>query len=186
MSRLSIRDTAVQGLKIIERVRLRDERGFLERLFCSQQLESVLGNRSIEQINLSSTAKQGVVRGLHFQHPPHSEMKIVTCIRGEIFDVAVDLRRGSPTFLHWHAELLSAHLGRSFLIPEGFAHGFQTLTDKCDVLYAHTSPYEPSAEDGLNVSDPRLSIEWPLVISGRSDRDKHHPMINSSFLGLVI
>ena len=113
-------------------------------------------------------------------------MKLVTCLRGVIYDVAVDLRNGSPTFLRWHAELLTPDNFRSLLIPEGFAHGFQTLTDECELLYLHTAPHEPNAEDGLHPSDPRLAIDWPLNIAKLSDRDQNHPMIDESFSGLVL
>jgi dTDP-4-dehydrorhamnose 3,5-epimerase len=186
MSRFDLMDTPIRGLKVIERMRLGDQRGFFERIFCDQDLDKVLGGRSIVQINHTFTAKEGAVRGLHFQHPPHADMKIVACLKGEVFDVAVDLRRGSPSFLKWHAELLSACNCRMLAIPEGFAHGFQALTNECELLYLHTAPYEPAAEEGLNASDPTLAIEWPLVISELSDRDKQQPMLNSNFRGLAL
>lgn len=98
---------------------------------------------------------------MHFQRTPHAEMKLVSCVRGLVFDVAVDLRRGSPTFLRWHSELLSADNHKTLVIPEGFAHGFQTLTDDCEMLYLHTTAYAPDAEAGLNPQDARLAIAWP-------------------------
>ena len=111
------------------------------------------------------TASRGTVRGMHFQHPPHAETKFVSCLRGEVFDVAVDLRNGSPTFLHWHAEILSADNHRTLVIPEGFAHGFQTLSDDCEMLYFHTAAYNPEAEGGLNVHG---STPWHrLATAGR-------------------
>ena len=185
MSRFSVMQTPISGLKLIERKSLSDQRGFFERLFCIRELESMMNDRSIVQINHTFTAKRGVVRGLHFQHPPHAEMKIVTCLQGEIFDVAVDLRKGS-SFLQWHAELLSAGNFRTLVIPEGFAHGFQTLTDDCELIYLHTARYDPEEEGGLSPLDPRLAIEWPLAISELSDRDKSHSMIDESFKGLVV
>lgn len=185
MSRFSVMQTPISGLKLIERKSLSDQRGFFERLFCIRELESMMNDRSIVQINHTFTAKRGVVRGLHFQHPPHAEMKIVTCLQGEIFDVAVDLREGS-SFLQWHAELLSAGNFRTLVIPEGFAHGFQALTDDCELIYLHTARYDPKEEGGLSPLDPRLAIEWPLAISELSDRDKSHPMIDESFKGLVV
>ncbi len=186
MSRLSVMPTPINELLLIEPARLADQRGFFERIFCTRELESVMEGRSIAQINRSFTANQGVVRGLHFQHSPHAEMKLVACLRGLIYDVAVDLRNGSPTFLSWHAELLTPDNSRTLVIPEGFAHGFQTLTDECELLYLHTAPHEPTAEGGLHPSDPRLAIDWPLDISKLSDRDQNHPMIDENFSGLVL
>lgn len=109
---------------------------------------------------------------------------MVSCLRGSIFDVAVDLRLGSPTFLRWHGEVLSASGGRSLLIPRGFAHGFQTLEEECELLYLHSNPFASTAEGALNVSDPRLDIEWPLAPTDISARDRAHPAIGSDFTGL--
>ncbi len=125
------------------------------------------------------------MRGLHFQHPPDAETKFVHCLRGEVCDVAVDLRRGSPTFLRWHAELLSADNHRTFVIPEGFAHGFQTLADDCEMLYFHTAGYRQEAEGGLNAQDPRLAIRWPLPVAGLSPRDAEHAPLAADFAGVA-
>ena len=113
-------------------------------------------------------------------------MKLVTCIRGEVWDVAVDLRSDSPTFMHWHAEHLSAANGRALLIPEGFAHGFQALSDDVELLYAHTRSYIAEAEGGLNPKDSNLGITWPLEITEISDRDSRHPLITPEFKGVKI
>lgn len=185
MSRFSIRPTAISGLSVIERYPIGDERGYLERLFCTDALRSIIGERQIIQINHTLTAKAGTVRGLHFQHPPHAEMKLVTCLRGEVFDVAVDLRRDSSSFGQHHTEILSAGNHKTFSIPEGFAHGFQTLTENCELLYLHTAAYAPSAEGGLDALDPTLKIEWPLPIGERSARDEAHPRIGSDFAGIA-
>ncbi len=120
--------TPIEGLKVIQRKPLEDERGLFERLFCGEDFRAVGLDKSIIQINRSLTLKQGTVRGMHFQHPPYAETKIVSCLKGKVFDVAVDIRSGSPTFRHWHGEVLSQENNKSLLIPEGFAHGFQTLT----------------------------------------------------------
>jgi dTDP-4-dehydrorhamnose 3,5-epimerase len=122
---------------------------------------------------------------MHFQYPPHAETKIVSCLKGEIFDVAVDIRSDSATFLRWHGEALSAANGKSLLIPEGFAHGFQTLTDDCEVLYLHTAPYAPSKEGALNLRDPHLGITWPLAITEMSDRDRSYPFLSADFPGVL-
>ena len=186
MSRFAIEKTPIDGLHVFQRKPIGDERGYLERMFCGDELKSIIGQRSIVQINHTLTEKAGTVRGMHFQHPPHAEMKLVSCLRGEVFDVAVDLRKGSPTFLHWHAEVLTEANHKTFMIPEGFAHGFQTLTDDCELLYLHTAAYAPDAESGLNALDPRLAIAWPMPIAERSARDKQHAMLTSEFSGLSL
>lgn len=184
--RFDILDTPLPGLKLVQRKRLGDTRGYLERLFCHQELQPWLAGKSISQINHTYTMKLGTVRGLHFQFPPYAEIKIVSCLRGQILDVAVDLRPGSPTFLHWHAENLSEENHRSLLIPEGFAHGFQTLTDDCEMLYFHTAQYEPSAEGGVNAYDMTLGIKWPLPLTERSTRDAVLPMLDENFQGIDV
>lgn len=186
MKRFSVFDTPLSGLQLVERRMMGDDRGFLSRLFCSEELVAVGWHKPIEQINHTYTKHRGTVRGMHYQLPPHAEIKLVSCIKGEIWDVAVDLRKGSPTFLHWHAEKLTAANQRALLIPEGFAHGFQTLTDDVELLYCHSAPYVQSAEMGLNPTDPRLNISWPLKISHLSERDKLHPMLDNAYTGVVV
>lgn len=185
MSRLAITDLPLAGLKLVERQKLGDARGFLARLFCADELRAAGWTAPVAQINHTHTALKGTVRGLHFQHSPHAEMKLVSCIRGEVFDVAVDLRRGSPTFLDWHAERLSADNGRALLIPEGFAHGFQALADDVELIYGHSAAYAPAAEAGLNPRDAKLAIAWPLPIGDMSARDAQHPMLDGSFTGVA-
>ena len=133
-SRFDLIATPLAGLCLIQRRPVGDARGYLERLYCADELAAIAPGQPIVQINHTLTVRPGVVRGLHFQRPPHAEIKLVTCLRGAVFDVAVDLRANSPTFLHWHAEILSADNHRSLAIPQGFAHGFQTLTDNCEML----------------------------------------------------
>ncbi len=124
-------------------------------MFCAQDFLELEMMTSISQINHTVTRTEGSVRGLHFQRPPHGETKVVSCLRGSVFDVAVDIRRSSPTFLQWHAELLSEDNSRSLHIPQGFAHGFQCLTPDCELLYFHSTPHAPQSEAALNVLDPR-------------------------------
>jgi len=186
MSRFVIEKTPIDGLHVIQRKPIGDERGYLERMFCGDELKPIIDKHNIMQINHTITGKAGTVRGMHFQHPPHAEMKLVSCLRGEVFDVAVDLRKGSPTFLNWHAEVLTETNHKTFLIPEGFAHGFQTLTEDCELLYLHTAAYAPDAEAGLDALDPRLAIDWPMHIAERSARDQHYAMLTSEFLGLSV
>jgi dTDP-4-dehydrorhamnose 3,5-epimerase len=175
--------TPLPGLLVIQRRRIEDSRGFLSRFYCAEEFAGAGLDKALSQINVTLTRTKGAVRGLHFQRPPHAEGKIVSCLRGEVFDVAVDVRRHSPTFLRWHAEILSSANQRALLIPEGFAHGFQTLTGDCELLYLHTAAFEPSAEGALNAVDPRLGIAWPLDIAEMSDRDRRHPMVAAEFDG---
>ena len=184
MSRFLLHSTPINGLQVIERQPVGDSRGFLERLFCQETLSSPVQGKTIRQINRTLTQNKGTVRGLHFQYPPHAETKIVTCTKGQVWDVAVDLRRGSSTFLRHHAALLSEDNQQSYLIPEGCAHGFQTLTPDCEMLYFHTADYNADAEGALNVLDPRLAINWPQPISDRSERDKNHSMLTDDFHGI--
>lgn len=184
MNRFEVADTPLAGLRLVQRQRLGDSRGFLARVFCADELRAAGWSRPVAQINHTFTARRGTVRGLHFQQPPHAEMKLVSCLRGEVWDVAVDLRAGSPTFLQWHEARLSADNGHALLIPEGFAHGFQTLSDDAEMLYCHSAAYNPGAEAGLNVRDPRLAIAWPLPIAEVSPRDAAHPDIGADFKGV--
>jgi dTDP-4-dehydrorhamnose 3,5-epimerase len=186
MNRFSIHDTPLAGLKVIERKSIGDERGFLQRLFCQESFESLLGGKTIRQINHTLTRKAGAVRGMHFQQPPHAEIKIVTCLRGKVWDVAVDLRNGSPTFLKYHAVTLSEDMPQSYFIPEGFAHGFQALTPDCELIYFHTADYNAAAEGALNALDPQLGIQWPEPISERSQRDQQHAMHADNFAGIEV
>ncbi|MBI5326886.1 MAG: dTDP-4-dehydrorhamnose 3,5-epimerase [Deltaproteobacteria bacterium] len=185
-SRFDCTLTRLQGLVVVQRKPIRDVRGFFARFYCADEYKKFGMQKPIAQINHTLTTKKGVVRGLHFQYPPHSETKVVSCIRGEAYDVAVDIRKNSPTFLKWHAEILSAENRKSLLIPEGFAHGFQTMTDDCELLYLHTERYVPSAEGALNVQDPRVGIAWPLPITELSDRDRAHPFIDMQFNGVTV
>ncbi len=182
---LAVTPTPLDGLLVIERRRHSDHRGYFGRLFCANELSAVGVDTSVAQVNHSFTRQVGTVRGLHFQHPPHCEVKFVSCLRGEVFDVAVDLRRGSPTFLKWHAERLSETNRRSLFIPRGFAHGFQTLSDDCELLYLHSAPYAAGAEGGVSPNDPALGIHWPLPFTHISHRDATHPALPGDFRGLV-
>ena len=184
MSRLEISDTTLAGLKQVRRQHLGDARGFLSRLFCADELAAAGWRRPIAQVNHTFTARQGTVRGLHFQHAPHAETKLVTCLRGEVWDVAVDLRQGSPSFLRWHALRLSAENGLALLIPAGFAHGFQSLTEDVEMLYFHDAAHAAQSEGGLNPTDERLSLDWPLPIAELSVRDQAHAALTDDFKGV--
>lgn len=185
-ARFDILEMPIRGLRLLQRKPIGDDRGYLERVFCSDELRALVSEKNIVQINRTLTIKCGTVRGMHFQYPPHAETKFVSCLNGEVFDVAVDLRQGSPTFLLWHAEILSGDNHKTFVIPEGFAHGFQTLTKDCEMLYLHTAVYRADAEGGLSAKDPRLAIRWPLPIAEQSIRDSAHPALPENFHGLAL
>jgi len=184
--RFDFHPTPLEGLCVVQRKPVEDPRGFFCRFFCAEEFQAVGLKKSIAQINHTYTVKKGAVRGLHFQYPPYSECKIVSCLRGEVYDVAVDIRKGSPTFLQWHGEILSAANQRSVFIPEGFAHGFQTLTENCELLYLHSEAFHPQAEGALHIADPRIGIVWPIAMTELSERDRSHPVIGSDFEGLSL
>ncbi|MCX7113810.1 MAG: dTDP-4-dehydrorhamnose 3,5-epimerase [Proteobacteria bacterium] len=186
LSRFEFSPTPLAGLRLVQRRTIEDQRGFLSRFYCAEEFREAGIDKPIAQISHAATRKKGTVRGLHFQYPPYAEIKLVNCIRGEVFDVAVDLRHGSPTFLQWHGKILSHGNCKGFIIPEGYAHGFQTLTDDCELIYLCTAAYCPEAEGALNAADPRLNIAWPLPIKNLSARDRMHSFINSNFQGIIL
>lgn len=177
---------SIPGLWFAERKVFEDNRGVFSKLFCTEEFFKIGINKPIVQINHSVTRIKGTVRGLHFQYPPHAEIRIISCLRGVVFDVAVDLRKGSKTFLSWHGEKLSPENRKSLIIPEGFAHGFQTLTDDCELIYLHTGFYVPESEGGFNVEDKRIAVDWQLPVSGLSERDKNLPFINDAYEGVAL
>lgn len=183
---MKVSPTGISGLVVVETSPRVDHRGAFERLFCERELSTLIGARRIAQINRSVTLQKGSVRGMHFQLPPHAEMKLIRCLKGRVWDVAVDLRAGSATFLRWHAEELSHENRRMMVIPEGFAHGFQTLEPGSELLYLHTVPYAPQSEDGIRFNDPALGISWPLSVVELSERDRQHPAIPLDFKGIQL
>jgi dTDP-4-dehydrorhamnose 3,5-epimerase len=185
-NRFDFEPTAIAGLYVVQRKSTQDQRGFFSRFFCADEFREIGMLKPIVQINSSYTKKKGAARGLHFQYPPYAEIKIVSCIKGEIFDVAVDLRKGSPTFLQWHGEVLSAANWRTLLIPEGFAHGFQTLTECCELIYLHSASFHPESEGALHIADPKLNIAWPLALTELSERDNAHAFIGPDFWGIAL
>jgi len=178
--------TPLDGLYRIERKPIVDQRGFLSRIHCESEFSQMGLDHQPSQINYTFTNGKGSVRGLHFQLPPHCESKFVSCLNGEIWDVVVDLRRDSTTFLHWHAEILSSENQTSLYVPKGCAHGFQTISECCQLLYLHSDSYVPNKEGGINPMDPKLGIKWPLPVKALSERDKKHPMIENDFRGLEV
>lgn len=186
MNDFDVHTLPLEGLCLIRQKVFTDHRGRFARLFCQSRLQ-VQGRRfDIRQINLSHTLGKGSVRGLHFQYAPHAESKLVTCVTGAIWDVAVDLRANSPTFLQWHAEELVAGDGRSLLIPAGFAHGFQVLSEEAEILYCSDADYSPAHEAGLVPEDAVLAIAWPLPVVNLSARDAAHPALAAGFAGVQL
>jgi len=186
VSRFRIQSTALSGLSVVQRTAVGDDRGSLSRMFCAEELRSAGWNWPISQINHALTKVPGTVRGMHFQYPPKAEAKLVSCLRGAVWDVAADLRKDSPTFMRWHSEELSAANRRALLIPPGFAHGFQSLEPDCELLYLHSEPYDPTSEGALNPRDPTLSITWPLAIAVISDKDACRSLVSSDFQGVSL
>jgi len=186
MKKFDVKKTEISDLIVLKRNIFEDDRGSLDRIFCFNELSSFTKSKSPTQINYTKTKYKNTVRGLHFQYAPFSETKIISCLKGSIFDVAVDLRKNSPTYLKWHSEIITDKNHKSFLIPEGFAHGYQTLSDNCELLYIHTSAYKPDFEDGINPFDDNIKIKWPNIASFISDRDKSHKNIKDGFEGLTV
>ncbi len=161
-----------------------DERGWFFRNYSEDAFAAMGLNTGWPQMNHSFTKTKGSIRGMHFQHPPHSEVKLVRCIAGAVLDVIVDLRQGSPTFLQWFGTELNAANRQMLYIPQGFAHGFQTLTNDCELLYQHSTIYQPGAEGGLRYNDESLNIQWPLEGTVISERDRNHKFMDNLFSGI--
>src|SRR5262245_5988985 len=183
---MRITPAPIGGVAVVEMEPCRDNRGTFTRLFCPTELREIIGTRQIAQINRSHTNSVGAVRGLHYQRSPFAEIKLVSCLKGRVWDVAVDLRAGSRTFLQWHAEELTAQNYRMLVIPEGCAHGFQVLEPDSELLYLHTAFYNSTSEGGVTPTDPRLRVQWPLPVVDLSDRDRSHPMLADDFTGLTL
>ena len=181
---MKLAPTPLAGLHLVETQPVVDARGRFERLFCVQEWSALRPGLQFVQVNLSTTLGRGTVRGMHYQSAPAAEAKLIRCIRGRVFDVAIDLRADSPTFLRWHGVELAADEPSEVFIPEGFAHGFQALTDDVQLLYFHTTPWTPSCEGGVRHDDPRVGIRWPLPPSQVSARDASHPLLADDFPGL--
>jgi len=184
MAQFDFIHTPLDGVILVQRKVNVDHRGFLSRFYCANEFQDAGIDKPIVQINQTFTENKGSVRGLHFQYSPYAEAKIVSCLKGEIFDVVVDLRSNSPTFLHWHGEILSEKNRKTLIIPEGFAHGIQTLVEDCELIYLHTAAYHPEAKGALNVFDPRLNIIWPLPVKNLSEQDCAHPFMNQDYQGV--
>jgi dTDP-4-dehydrorhamnose 3,5-epimerase len=169
------RETALNGCIVIELDRRTDERGFFARSFCREEFGNHGLNPNVSQCNVSFNFRAGTLRGLHYQAVPHAEAKLIRCTRGAIFDVVVDLREDSPTFTKHFAITLSADSRTMLYVPEGFAHGFQTLEDETEVFYQMSHAYFPEAARGVRWNDSAFKIKWPRPNPIMNDRDRTYP-----------
>lgn len=183
--KLNIISTEMNDLFVIEPNIFADERGSFYRVFCQDEMEDIF-KTTIKQVNHSITNQKGSVRGLHFQYEPNCEVKMVKCIKGSVFDVVVDIRKDSSTFLKSFSIELTEKNRKMLLIPKGFAHGFQTLENDTELLYFHSNVYVSSNEGALHVKDPLLQIKWPLNVINLSKRDEEHKFLDNNFKGIEI
>jgi len=180
---MNVNNTPIEGVMELVRNPMSDNRGLFQRIYCNDLLLGFLNSKSIKQINHSVTSEAGAIRGMHMQLGASAEYKIISCISGEVFDVALDLRRNSQTFLKWHSVILAPGEHNSLLIPPGVAHGFQSLEENSELLYLHTENYSPNDEFGVNFHDPRVNIKWPRLPTQISDRDLSLKNLSNDFLG---
>jgi dTDP-4-dehydrorhamnose 3,5-epimerase len=168
-------ETKLKGAFILEIKKLEDERGFFGRSWCANELDSNGLKFDIKQANTSLSLKKGTIRGMHYQNDPFQETKLVRCTRGAIYDVIIDLRKNSPTYKQWIGVELTQDNYKMLYVPEDFAHGFITLKDTCEVSYLVTQFYTPGAEAGIRWDDPTFGIQWPIIPTIISEKDKNHP-----------
>jgi dTDP-4-dehydrorhamnose 3,5-epimerase len=176
--------TVLQGSYVIEVDPFSDERGWFARFYSKDEFSRIGHDKEWVQLNHSVTKQKGALRGMHFQKRPFREVKMIKCVAGKIFDVIIDLRENSTTFLQWIGIELSAENKKMLYIPEGFAHGFQCLEDNCELIYHHSESYSPGAEGGIRYNDPKIGIHWPVEVTLISGRDAGHPYLNNDFKGI--
>ena len=176
--------TELVGSYVIDLQPIEDERGWFARTYCKNEFGKIGHTKDWVQLNHSFTKQIGSIRGMHFQLAPFSEIKLVRCIAGAVYDVIIDLRKNSPTFFKYFGVELSASNKKMIYIPEGFAHGFQALTDDCELIYHHSQFYTPGVEAGIKFNDPTINIQWPLPPTNISERDNTHTLIDNNFKGL--
>jgi dTDP-4-dehydrorhamnose 3,5-epimerase len=184
--KVTFEETGLQDSFTIHYTPFEDARGVFSRIFSKHDFQHTGLNKDIVQINHSVNILKGTIRGMHFQIPPFAEAKLIRCIKGRIYDVIIDIRTDSPTFLKWFGVELSEANRIMMYVPEGFAHGFQTLEDNSELLYHHTGYYTPGYEGGLRFDDPLLGILWKLPPVMVSQRDLSHPLIDTHFLGIQL
>ena len=168
-------ETPLKGAYIIEPERIEDERGFFARSWCVEEFKEHGLNPNLVQCNISFNKKKGTLRGMHYQAAPHEEAKLVRCTKGALYDTIIDLRGDSPTFKHWFGVELTAENRKALYIPEGFAHGFQTLEYDTEVLYQMSEFYHPECARGVRYDDPALKVTWPVEVVTISEKDARYP-----------
>jgi len=183
---MNFKPTGLNGSYVVDIFPVKDDRGWFVRTFCKNEFNQIGHSDEWVQMNHSFTNEAGTIRGMHFQKPPYVETKLIRCIAGNVFDVIIDLRKNSNTFLKWFGIELSAENKKMIYIPGGFAHGFQTLTDNCQLIYHHTAFYAPGFEEGIMYKDKMINISWPKPVTKISERDNSHPLLQSSFEGINI
>jgi dTDP-4-dehydrorhamnose 3,5-epimerase len=183
---MKLNETKIKGLYVAELSAIKDSRGFFARSYCDKELKKINIIKPIKQVNHSLTSVIGTVRGMHYQNHPHAEVKMIRCISGEVFDVAVDLRQNSETFLQWHGEYLSSENFKMMIIPKGFAHGFQVIKSNSEMLYFHTESYVKESESGVLFNDEKIGIKWPLRVVNISERDLNNKVITEEFKGMGV
>lgn len=179
-------ETPLKGAYTIELKPFIDERGLFARTFCKNEFSFIGHKKEFVQFNHSITRRSGSIRGMHYQLPPDTEVKLIRCVKGAVYDVIIDLRSDSPTFLKYFALELTDENMLSLYIPAGFAHGFQTLQENTHLIYHHTEFYTPGSEGAIRYNDSSINISWPLPVSIISEKDKNHPLLNSSFKGIKL
>lgn len=186
MSKFKIYNTSFNGLLKIKRSLYKDDRGSFFRIFSSDLMNYFKLDSSNTQINYSLTKIIGTIRGMHYQIPPYAEKKLVTCISGKVYDVAIDLRRSSKTFLQYYHQVLSEDNYDSLIIPEGFAHGFQALEKNSTLIYMHSKPYNQEYEQGISPIDPIVNINWPIKKKVISKRDNSRLFLSKNYDGIQL
>lgn len=176
----------LKGAFTIDVQPFQDSRGFFTRTFCEKEFAEQQLVQHFVQANHSGTEGVGVIRGMHFQHAPFCEVKLVKCVQGSIYDVIVDVRAGSPTYLQWFGAELSAENKRMMYVPRGFAHGFQTLSEYSEITYMVSEFYNKESEGGIKYDDPKVNIKWPLPVSLVSDKDMNITYIDNHFKGVIL
>lgn len=174
----------LMGSYIVDLSAFVDERGWFARYYCKKEFSEIGFDKEWVQMNHSVNYQKGTVRGMHYQLKPYREIKMVRCIAGKVFDVIIDIRENSSTFLNWFGLELSAENKKMIFIPEGFAHGFQCLDNNCELLYHHSEYYQPGAEAGIRYNDPIVKINWPLPVTVISERDSNHLLLDEKFNGV--
>jgi dTDP-4-dehydrorhamnose 3,5-epimerase len=184
--RFEYEDAPINGVKFIRKLPILDDRGVFTRLYDAEEMRSLGWQKPIADINLSFTRERGTVRGMHYQLPPYAESKLIWCVVGVVFDVLVDLRFGSPTFLETFEREISSERQEGILAPEGIAHGFQTLTDHVEMLYCHSAPFRTRSQANVNPLDQRIAISWPLAITNMSQKDSNSAFLSEDYKGITL